>query len=307
MKEIRQAGFAFLPIILVAGIVIVSVLVIGASVDIQESQRAEVSSSIQEQTIEKEQEQREESTQSQSEPQQEEPPQEQDDYSLEFQPESQQKEPQSLPPESQSPYSLVTRAVDADTFDVVLPDGSEDRVRLLGVDAPETYGPNKAYEYGSITNTACLDEWGETSKWWAVDLLEGKQVSLSYDSLAGERGYYGRLLAYIEFNGNDFGSLLLENGYARAYTESTFQKEGFYVSLESQAEASGVGLWSCKGSEPEPEPQQQEWVCSYNAYNCSDFDSQAQSQSVFEQCGGVNNDIHRLDGDNDAKACESLP
>jgi len=190
---------------------------------------------------------------------------------------------------------------------VVLPDGSTDRVRLLGVDAPETYGPNKAYEYDSITNTACLDEWGDKSKWYAVALLENKQVSLSHDPLAGERGYYDRLLAYIEIGGKDLGTLLLQNGYARTYTESTFQKEETYVSLENQAETIGVGLWSCKSVESEPKPQQQEWICTYNAYNCSDFASQVQAQSVFEQCGGVENDIHRLDGDNDGKACESLP
>ena len=47
-------------------------------------------------------------------------------------------------------------------------------------------------------------------------------------------------------------------------------------------------------------------ICSYNAYNCSDFSTHAEAQEVFEYCGGVNNDIHVLDGDKDGVACEGL-
>lgn len=339
------------PILFIGAIGVILFVFLGLgrpSINIQKSQKAEVSSPIQEHSVEKDNETEVKNyPQEQSKPtqqpyrtpslqesssdydeqpvqdrgnepkpqprseeqasaeKQEESPQEQVIHPQETQPEPQQ-DPQS-PTDNQNAYSFITRVVDADTFDVVLPDGSTDRVRLLGVDAPETYGTNNAYEYGSITNTACLDEWGDTSKWYAVDLLKDREVSLSYDFLAGERGYYDRLLAYVEINGNDFGSMLLQNGYARVYTESNFQKEQNYISLQDQAEFNEIGLWSCKDTEPEPEPQQQEWTCSYNAYNCSDFSSQFQAQSVFEQCGGINNDIHRLDGDNDGKACESLP
>jgi hypothetical protein len=42
-------------------------------------------------------------------------------------------------------------------------------------------------------------------------------------------------------------------------------------------------------------------------YNCDDFDTQREAQVFFEKVGGVNNDLNRLDGDNDGKACEALP
>ncbi len=48
-------------------------------------------------------------------------------------------------------------------------------------------------------------------------------------------------------------------------------------------------------------------ICSYNAYNCSDFRTHAEAQEAFEYCGGINNDIHDLDRDNDGLACETLP
>jgi len=50
-----------------------------------------------------------------------------------------------------------------------------------------------------------------------------------------------------------------------------------------------------------------EIICSYNAYNCPDFSTHAEAQKVYEFCGGVSNDIHRLDRDKDGVACESLP
>jgi len=46
--------------------------------------------------------------------------------------------------------------------------------------------------------------------------------------------------------------------------------------------------------------------CYDNLYNCDDFSSQAEAQECFEYCGGINNDIHWLDGDDDGIACESL-
>lgn len=50
-----------------------------------------------------------------------------------------------------------------------------------------------------------------------------------------------------------------------------------------------------------------EYTCSYNAYNCSDFATHREAQKVYEACGGVNNDVHRLDRDKDGSACETLP
>lgn len=46
---------------------------------------------------------------------------------------------------------------------------------------------------------------------------------------------------------------------------------------------------------------------SADEYNCSDFETQGEAQIFFERLGGTENDVHRLDGDNDGVACESLP
>jgi len=49
------------------------------------------------------------------------------------------------------------------------------------------------------------------------------------------------------------------------------------------------------------------YICSFNFYNCSDFATHKEAQNVYEHCGGIDNDIHKLDRDKDGLACESLP
>ena len=59
---------------------------------------------------------------------------------------------------------------------------------------------------------------------------------------------------------------------------------------------------------PTPVPQSGVCDCSYNRYNCSDFSTQRAAQACFDYCWSIGRgDIHRLDGDNDGVACESLP
>jgi len=61
-------------------------------------------------------------------------------------------------------------------------------------------------------------------------------------------------------------------------------------------------------SEPsEPSEPSGGIICSHDTYNCSDFTTQAEAQGVYNTCGGVSNDIHRLDRDKDGEPCESLP
>lgn len=63
-----------------------------------------------------------------------------------------------------------------------------------------------------------------------------------------------------------------------------------------------------KKAEPDPKPADTSgYTCSSNKYNCTDFKTHAEAQAVFDQCGGAENDIHKLDNNKDGEACESLP
>lgn len=49
-------------------------------------------------------------------------------------------------------------------------------------------------------------------------------------------------------------------------------------------------------------------LCDEDHYNCGDFATQEEAQACFDYCfQQVGYDVHRLDGDEDGTACESLP
>ena len=77
----------------------------------------------------------------------------------------------------------VTRVVDGDTA-VITVDGTERRVRFLGVDTPETVHPNKPVQY-----------FGPEASAFTKRTLTGKRVWLEYDKNPQDR--YNRHLAYI--------------------------------------------------------------------------------------------------------------
>ncbi|MYA61364.1 MAG: excalibur calcium-binding domain-containing protein, partial [Dehalococcoidia bacterium] len=61
------------------------------------------------------------------------------------------------------------------------------------------------------------------------------------------------------------------------------------------------GKGSTSKPEPTPTPKRKD------TRNCSDFDTWAEAQAFFESEGGPSSDPHRLDGDGDGTACQSLP
>ena len=65
--------------------------------------------------------------------------------------------------------------------------------------------------YGDITDTACLDDWGIRAKEFAADKLEGRMVTLEIDGTTFEELFtFGRLLAFVDLDGDDFNRMLLE-------------------------------------------------------------------------------------------------
>ena len=93
----------------------------------------------------------------------------------------------------------VTRVIDGDTMEIEYANGTEDTVRLLGVDTPETtlsrVSPD---EFAGISDTTAgrdhLFNWGEQATIFAEDELEGRQVEIVFDPDSDRRGYFGRLL-----------------------------------------------------------------------------------------------------------------
>ncbi|MDD3646117.1 MAG: thermonuclease family protein [Candidatus Gracilibacteria bacterium] len=129
---------------------------------------------------------------------------------------------------------FVERVVDGDTMDVIFENGNIERLRLIGVDTPETKHPRKPVE-----------EFGIEAYNFTKKTLEGKYVLL--ETGIEDRGKYGRLLAYIYIDETtSFNEMLIEKGYARAYLKYPFKYSKLYASLEKQAKKNKVGLWGNK-------------------------------------------------------------
>jgi micrococcal nuclease len=145
-------------------------------------------------------------------------------------------------------HGLVTRVIDGDTFSVRYPDGSDDTVRILGIDTPETddAGNSKAV-FSGISNPTYLTSWGKRASSFSRDILLGEEVTLYGDCQAGSRDKYGRLLAYVTSRGTDTGSLLIREGYARVYTGEDFSRKQEYLALQQEAQERGAGLWNPAG------------------------------------------------------------
>ena len=135
----------------------------------------------------------------------------------------------------------VVNVVDGDTIDINIPDGEYEhtRIRLWGIDAPETR--NNMY-------------FGREAAEFAEKLALGKQVTVYLDERNRTRGYYGRLLAYIQLPDKRFlNEVLLQEGYAYAdlrFRHSFYNK---YKKLEAVARSQKRGLW--KNITPEQMPQ----------------------------------------------------
>jgi len=147
----------------------------------------------------------------------------------------------------------VTSITDGDTVDVRFSDGDTDEVRLLGVDTPEVHTSVSPGEFEGVSDSPqgkkCLRKWGEKATSHVKSQLSGVSVEISYDEQEGRRGSYGRLLGYISYEGDDFNKQLVEEGYARVFTDSSFVRKQEYLSAEKRAQEQKVGLWECTSTE----------------------------------------------------------
>lgn len=134
----------------------------------------------------------------------------------------------------------VTRVVDGDTL-VIQMNGVEEKVRLIGINTPETVDPRRPVQ--------CF---GKEASNHMKDLANGKNVLIEFDETQQVRDSYGRLLAYVYLeDGQMLNRKMIAEGYAYEYTYLTpykYQKE--FKSLQTFAKSSKYGLWgddTCAG------------------------------------------------------------
>jgi len=146
----------------------------------------------------------------------------------------------SSPPLPDGANGRIVKVIDGDTVDVSM-NGRTERIRLIGIDTPETKKPN--------TPIQCFGP--EASKHTKELLPVDTPVLVQRDVEA--RDPYGRLLGYIYRTSDNLfvNQDLIVNGFARPLSiapNTAFAGE--FATLAHTAQNSKIGLWGECASEP---------------------------------------------------------
>lgn len=136
-------------------------------------------------------------------------------------------------PQSNSEFINIVRVIDGDTFVIFNMYGSEEKIRLIGVNAPESRNSGKKKK----------EEFGAESKKYLTDLLKNRRVRLEFDVQRVDK--YGRTLAYVYLeNGTFLNEYLVKNGYAQVATYPPNVKyKDLFIEAQRYARNNKTGLW----------------------------------------------------------------
>ena len=115
----------------------------------------------------------------------------------------------------------VVRVIDGDTFYTA----NGEKVRLLGINAPEKWEPMY-----------------NESKFFLKNKIENKTVTLKFDKY--QRDKYGRILSYVFLDGDFINSDLLKFGLANVYDSSGLIYDLSLKKVQDIAIQSQVGIWN---------------------------------------------------------------
>jgi endonuclease YncB( thermonuclease family) len=194
----------------------------------------------------------------------------------------------------------VVRVIDGDTI-VILSDGKiQYRIRLQGIDAPESGQP-----------------FGNKSKQNLANMIAGKDVIVDYNKL----DRYERVVGTVFLDGKDICLEQIRAGLAWHYKhyqdEQTAGDRKLYAEAETQAKAERRGLWSesfpvapwdWRHGQMRPQsvigipnqPSEETFKCGTRHF-CREMNSCKEAKYYLHNCG-----VSSLDGDGDGVPCESL-
>lgn len=126
----------------------------------------------------------------------------------------------------------VIRIVDGDTIVVEMKDNPKQKVRLIGIDTPETKHPKKPVQY-----------FGKEATEYTKKHLLGKNVRLTYDQVKYDK--YNRLLAFVWIDYELFNLKIIRDGYAFAYLKYPFRSDYMdaFRKAQNYAREHKLGLW----------------------------------------------------------------
>lgn len=126
----------------------------------------------------------------------------------------------------------VVKFDDGDTI-VVDMNGTNETIRFIGVDTPETHDPRKAVQ--------C---YGNAASEFTINLIGNSPVRLEADPLNTNRDRYNRLLRYVYLpDGTLVNAELIKQGYGFAYLGFPFSKQDDFRQYQQDAMVANAGLW----------------------------------------------------------------
>jgi len=129
---------------------------------------------------------------------------------------------------SQEIWRKCIIVIDGDT---ILLAGNE-KVRLIGVDTPETRDENRPVQY-----------FGKEAYEFTRSLVEGKKVRLEYGM--NRKDKYGRTLAYVYLeDGTLLNAEIIKQGYGYLYRAFIFKYFDKFWQYEKEAREKKIGLWA---------------------------------------------------------------
>ena len=129
--------------------------------------------------------------------------------------------------------TVCLSVIDGDTLRVKI-NGKIEIIRLVGIDAPET-GMNKMLKFQErrtgLSSIEILGR-GVLAKNKLEQLVSGKQCTVIKAYKNRERDAYGRILAYVEVDGNDVGEILLRERLVWLLENYKHDRKNRYLSIQ---------------------------------------------------------------------------
>lgn len=209
--------------------------------------------------------------------------------------------PTGLQPEAPTTSGIIAEVVDGDTVVIAFADGTTEKVRLVGLDTPETKDPRKPVQ--------CF---GREASRRVAELLDGQAVQFEPDP-SDTRDKYGRLLGFVWLSdGRLYNHTMILEGFAHEYTYQgrSYPHQAEFKAAEVAAREAAVGLWSpttCAGdttqeadSTPTTTSPTAPAPADVSFPNCAA--ARAAGRAPLRE--GEPGYSPRLDGDRDGVACE---
>lgn len=191
-----------------------------------------------------------------------------------------------------SPTYQVLRVTDGDTIHINY-NGKNKKVRLIGLDTPETKDPRKPIQCFGREATAKMTE-----------LAENKNIRLEFDKTQGERDKYGRLLAFVySEDSKNLAYEMIRQGYGNEYTYNSnpYKYQNEFKEAARKAREENKGLWAentCAGNTAKPAgtPTTQPQATPAPTPTPASQPQQSQSACVIKGNEGRNGKIYHMPG-----------